>query len=129
MIRYLGYCGLVCLIAAGCARNAPELPQDRSSVNAVNGLTKHDFLERDLAMDCAAIVSENKSIRAEADKYNATIQGNRQNNQVAGYIAGVLFLPAALATEQNTAEKARLDKLQHRFDTLQKLKRFRSCSS
>ena len=129
MLRQIAICATASLLLAACAGTAPSLPPDRSSVNATHSLSESDFEKQDLALSCAMIKDENDRIRAEANKFNNAINKNSKNNQVAGYITGVLFLPAVLATKQNTAEKENLDALQLRFDTLQRLKRFRDCSS
>jgi hypothetical protein len=55
---------------------------------------------------CITINDENNCMRAEAKKFNDMI--NKTAKQLSYYyIANVLFLPAALAAKQNSAEKSR----------------------
>ena len=129
MLRQIAICATASLLLAACAPTAPSLPPDRSSVNATHSLSESDFEKQDLALSCAMIKYENDGIRAKANKFNNAINKNSKNNQVAAYIARVLFLPAVLATKQNTAEKENLDALQLRFDDSQRLKRFGDYSS
>lgn len=126
-LRFVLTAVLLAGLLAGCTRGAPDLPPDTSSVNAERQLSEADFSSEDLSLTCADLYREQDAIAAEAETYNASIEGNRQKNQVAGYIAGVVFLPAIVATEHNDAEKADLDRLQERFDLVQGLKRIKNC--
>lgn len=118
---------VLALVLAACARSAPELPADRSSVNAAQPLFRSEFKAADLALACDAIANEQREIRSKADAYNRAIDRNRGQNQAMGYIGAVLFLPAVLATEHNEAEKAELDRLQNRHDELIALRRINNC--
>ncbi len=117
------------VVLAACARTAPELPRDMSSVNAEETVSAEAFSAQDVALSCDEILVEQDRIREDASQYNQEIKKNRGKNQAAGYVAGVLFPPALLATVHNDAEKAELDALQQRFDTIQGLKRLKSCPS
>lgn len=120
-------CVAAALVLSACARSAPDLPSDRSSVNAERQVSKIDFSAVDLALSCEAIAREQRGIRDKADAHNQSIRKHRGQNQAASYIAGVIFLPAILATESNEAEKAELDRLQQRHDDLVALRRVRDC--
>ncbi|RVU39170.1 hypothetical protein EOI86_07940 [Hwanghaeella grinnelliae] len=128
MTRAVAFAVAATMLVA-CARNAPALPKDSSSINAEGSLSTEDFSDADIAMSCEQIDVEQDRIRTDAAAYGQEIAKNRGQNQAAGYVAGVLFPPALLATVHNDAEKAELDALQARFDVIQALKRVKNCPS
>lgn len=117
---------LAALVVSACARSAPDLPPDYGSVKPAAKLSADSFDSADLRLSCVGIDSEKQSLAGEASQLNGVIQGNRQHNQVAGYLGG-LFLFPALAARENPEEKGRLDNIQARWDTLTQLDRFRQC--
>jgi hypothetical protein len=58
---------------------------------------------------------------------NLAIQSNRQQNEVAGYMAVYLILPA-VAMESNADEKNDIAALQQRQDVLRKLVAVKKCN-
>ncbi len=119
--------GLLVVLGA-CARPAPDLPPDYASVNAPNQLEARDFSTADLAKSCTEIAAE----RAELEKLNrlaqAEIQGDRTQNQVAGYFAALFILPV-VAVDTNEKQVALLDRNQVRIDNLRRLSHFKDCGS
>lgn len=124
---------ILSLFAAGalaaCARGAPELPPDYGSVNSSERLTIHHFTEDQLKLTCSEIGDGLTALNEAKDKHEAEIKSKRQQNQTAGYIAGLLFLPALLATDNSTEAKSGLDDIQTRRDTLIALERFKKCAA
>jgi hypothetical protein len=114
------------LVLAGCEAPPPPLPPDTTSVNRTQALTLGDFSASDAAMRCDDITAERRT-NAEAMKAaNDRIEGNRTQNQVAGYL-GALFLVPYLATEGNYAEKDQIIQLYQRHDTLIRLASVKHC--
>lgn len=116
------------LVVSACARSAPELPPDYGSVNATAKLSASDFDAADLRTTCLGIDAQQDALTEEASSLTGVIKGNRQHNQVAGYLGGMFLLPA-LAAKENPAEKSRLDEIQARWDKLVQLERFKNCGA
>lgn len=117
------------LIVTGCARNAPSLPPDlegdASAISTAMSNVPQDIQQ----MTCKQINAEIENL-AEHDSYlEQQIKENRGKNQVAGYIAGVIFLPALLATENDDGTKTLLDENQKRRDHLVVAYRGNNCPS
>ncbi len=119
---------LAVLVVAGCARPAPELPQDYGSVDANAILLAEDFSRADLGLSCDGIDREMSALSAEMRTLDSKIRGKHGSNEAAGYIAGVLFPPAILATDSGEGEKQALDAHQARRDEFVALKRLKSCA-
>ena len=115
------------LLLAGCVSEAPPLPQDTTGTTSTHLLSPADFTSVDLALSCADIATERTELKAKMDTANANIKANRVNNEVAGYIAGVVFLPALIATEGNYADKDAIKAAYGRQDTLDKLTALKKC--
>ncbi|MGO8915054.1 MAG: hypothetical protein ACLQJR_04020 [Stellaceae bacterium] len=114
------------LVLAGCAAPAPPLPPDTTSVNRMQELTLGDFSASDAAMSCDDVAAERRTNAAAMKAANDRIEGNRTQNQVAGYL-GALFLVPYLATEGNYAEKDQITQLYQRHDTLIRLASVKHC--
>ena len=126
-LRTILFVGL-CAGVAACARSAPELPPDYGSVDSTTpSPALSDFDEVDAAMSCTAIADEKARLRRKMAQLNAQITGKHGDNQVAGYVGGVLFPPLLLATDHSLDEKEALDKFQDRVDRLALLQRIRAC--
>ena len=117
------------LLVAGCAGQSSELPPDYGSVNAEKTLGLQDFEPGDEAMSCAAISDEMIQIDGQVAGYKGNIKANLKKNQIAGYVAGTLFLPAVLATENNSEDKDAIAELIARKDVLIGLNRVKNCAS
>lgn len=70
------------------------------------------------AMNCRQINQEIEHLAENDSELEQQIQSNRGRNQVAGYIAGVIFLPALLAVDNDSGTKSLLDQNQHYRDEL-----------
>lgn len=110
---------LVILLLAGCARSAPSLPSSNASAANLSADEK--------AMTCELANERLGTNKLAAQKLEQEIASNRQSNQTAGYLAGALFPPLALATESNSAEKIDLDRLQLERDRLYIVIRAKRC--
>lgn len=107
------------LLTAACARSAPELPPQSNGGQVT-------LTPVEAAMQCSDIDAAITARRGEREALTATIHGNRQRNQTAGYF-GALFILPLVATEGNEAEKRRLDEIQAETDRLFAVRRARSC--
>lgn len=114
------------LALSACARPAPELPPDYGSVNTATPLIAEQFQSADLGLSCPAIEKEQESLTGEASRMTGVISDSKGYNETVG-ILGALFIVPALAADQNPKEKARLDEIQKRWDTLIALDRFKAC--
>jgi hypothetical protein len=112
---------ILVLMAAGCAREAAELPPEGVSSGAAAAIT---LTPAETRMTCAGVAQERAAIAKEERGLEAKIKANRDGNQAAVFIAGAAG--AALA-EHNQAEKARLDELQKKRDRLNVIARQKSC--
>lgn len=114
------------LALLSCTTAAPPLPEDTTSGNRQSILTESRFTPDDLGKSCEAIGAEQKANMAKIDGDNKAIQGNRRQNEVAGYLGALLVVPL-VATESNAAEKDDIAALQARQDTLLQLQSFKKC--
>ena len=117
---------LLAAILAGCATEAPPLPDDTTGTTSVRHLTEGDFTRQDRAMTCAQIADQRSVLRNGIDKANANIADNRPGNQVAGYFGGLLTWPLAF-TEGNYGDKDIIKAAYVRLDTLNQLSVLRNC--
>lgn len=124
--RYPGLVSLSALLLAGCAAPAPPLPVDTTSVNRTQSITLSAFATDDAALSCEEIATERQDIDKQMRAANARIEGNRTQNQVAGYLGALLVVPL-VATESNQAERGQIAKLYARQDILIKLAAAKDC--
>jgi hypothetical protein len=110
---------LLMLLAAACARNAPDLPADIAVDTPRLSLAEQ-------AMSCDAADAMLAELQNERTVMTGMIEGNRRKNQTAGYL-GALFLVPLVAIEQNEAEKRRLDEIQTELDRLYVVRRAKAC--
>ena len=85
-----------------------------------------EFDEHDRALSCDNIVSEWRATNDALAANNQVIEGNRAQNQVAGYF-GALFIVPAIATNNNDAEKDQITQVNQRRDTLIRLNAAKRC--
>lgn len=123
-VALIGVAAAIALV--GCARSAPELPPDVGSVKPSATLSADRFSKSDLEMTCGEIADEQQRLIDTAKDLTGVIESNRAHNQAAGYFGGLFLLPL-VAVEHNDSEKASLDRMQVRWDTLEALERFQSC--
>lgn len=97
-------------VLAGCARAAPDLPRTFTPA-APPQMESQARLER-----CAALKTEVAGLRGEIKVAEDVIAGRRHQDQVQGYFAAVLFPPAMLLIDQQTAQKKALDERQRQID-------------
>ncbi|MCG8490057.1 MAG: hypothetical protein MI743_00445 [Sneathiellales bacterium] len=111
-----------------CARSAPDLPPDLQAKSAGEAAEILKITDKDLALDCTQIQEEMQNLKKEHDIHETTIRTLRGQNQAATYL-GLFFLPAYLATDNNSVEKEKLDAIQKRFDQLYYLKKVKKCTA
>jgi hypothetical protein len=116
----------VVALATGCATSAPPLPPDQTSVDHGGQPTLTEFDEHDRALGCADVASEWRTTNDALAANNRVIEGNRAQNQVAGYF-GALFIVPAIATNNNDAEKDEITRVNQRRDTLIRLNTAKHC--
>jgi len=115
------------IIIAGCATQARDLPIDHSSIIAKQRLSIHDFNAVDAKLTCSEIDEELKTLEEHYSIQLNDIKSKRQQNQINGYIGGVFFLPALLATDNSTEAKKKIDDINKAKDLLYKLRAFKKC--
>lgn len=129
LLNLLSKIGLFLLIflLLGCAKSAPTLPKDYSSVDSKSKLSDEDFNSKLLQLNCEEI----KVQLEQLDKINETniskIKSTRVQNQTIGYISTVLFPPLWFAIDNHTDEKAKIDELYKQKDNLFKLQAYKKC--
>lgn len=118
---------IIILLLSGCAKNAPSLPKDYSSVDSKSKLSKDDFTSKLLQLDCQEI----KVQLEQLDKINETniskIKSTRVKDQTLGYISTVLFPPLWFAIDNHTDEKSKIDEVYKQKDNLFKLQAYKKC--
>lgn len=115
------------VVLAGCATSAPPLPPDTTSVNRTQSLTLDSFAKEDAALSCEQIGAERQQIDQSLRDANGRIEGNRTQNQVAGYFGALILVPL-VATDNNDAEKAEITRIYGRRDMLIKLGGVKGCA-
>ena len=115
------------IVAAACARSAPDLPPDYGSINATQEISLDAFSEQDANASCTEINAEQERVQVEFAAIENAITSTRQDDQTAGYLAAILLPPAGLAIEQKTERKEQLDHMQARLDELNALSRVKNC--
>ena len=119
---------LILVIAVyGCARTAPELPLNYTYNT---GSSKELLSQVSLpirGMTCDKIKQELSDLSVRDSQLEAKIHGNRDKNQAAAYIAGVIFLPAILAVDNDNSAKIFLDLNQKYRDQLIFGQRVKGC--
>ena len=108
------------LAAAGCARAAPSLPSAQTIAPV-----QMEAAERLAA--CTAIDEQLATSQQRTAELDAIIHSNRRSNQAIGYVAAITLPPLMLAAEENSAEKAELDRLQAERDQLYAKRRAAAC--
>lgn len=119
--------GVLLMLIAGCARNAPPLPPDLSHLPPEQRLLAGDAESPEGRMDCPALQQEAEQSRAQIRQYEGVILANRGQNQAAGYIGAALFLPALLAVRNDDDAKKNLDQLQAKADRIDRLRKAKGC--
>ena len=118
--------GILLLTIGACASSAPPLPMDTTASNSRGIVSQRSFTASDLSKNCADIKMEQMSNADKMASDNKAIAANRKQNEVAGYLGGMILVPL-IATENNSAEKDDIAMLQRRQDVLLKLSAFRQC--
>jgi hypothetical protein len=116
----------VALLLAGCAGDAPPLPPDTTGSTAQHHVTAADFTVADAALSCSRIAAERETVQATIQKANADVVANRQGNQVATLVGGIVPL-AYIGTEGNYADKDAIKAAYARQDVLDRLAVFKHC--
>lgn len=112
---------------AGCARYAPDLPPDTSTVSVEDAAEQLKITEKDRNLSCEQIADEKQAIAKNRSINEENIRKNRTQNQVAGYF-GALFLIPLIAVNHDSTAKEILDALQFRGDQLDFLSRQKNCT-
>ncbi len=82
-----------CLTVGACARSAPELPPDYSSVNSREELSSDDFDQDDVDATCDEIAAEKDQIRSDYAALESQITSTRGEEQAAGYFSAPAAAP------------------------------------
>jgi len=114
---------------AACATGARNLPPDYSSIDAKKRLDVNDFDAAAVELTCSQIDEELKILESDYALQVQDIKGKRDQNQVAGYIGAVFFLPALLATDNSAEAKVKIGNINRAKDQLYKLRAFKKCPS
>ncbi|MDP6031577.1 MAG: hypothetical protein QGH78_03860 [Alphaproteobacteria bacterium] len=102
----------------GCARTAPELPPNYThNAGSPKELLSQVFLPI-RGMTCDEIKKQLTNLSMHDSQLETEIHGNRGKNQASAYIAGVIFLPAILAVDNDKRAKILLDQNQKYRDEL-----------
>lgn len=120
---------LFSFLVAGCSKNALELPNDYSSIDASEKLHVEDFDVKIARLSCLEIDNELKILEIANKSNTQTITNNRSKNQAATYIGSILFLPAYLGLENDSNAKEKIDTINNAKDELYKLQILKNCSS
>jgi hypothetical protein len=120
--------GVLLILTAGCARNAPPLPPDLGHLPPDQRLLTGDAESPEGRMDCPALQQEAAQNRAQIRQYEGVILANRGHNQAVGYIGAAIFVPVLLAAKNDDDAKKNLDQLQAKADRIDRLGKARSCS-
>ena len=120
---------LIASFAGGCAVNARDLPEDYGSMDAGKRLSVEDFDPATARLTCAEIAAELKLLESEHSLQARDITDKRQQNQVAGYIGGVFFLPVLLATDNSAEAKNKIENINRAKDKLYQAQVFKKCPS
>ena len=115
------------LFAGGCAVGARDLPEDYGSIDAWKRLRVEDFDPATAQLTCAEIAVELKLLESEHALQVRDITDKRTQNQVAGYIGGVFFLPALLATDNSTEAKNKIENINRAKDKMYQSQVFKKC--
>ncbi len=108
---------------------APPLPPDTTSVNRVHGVTLQEFSLSDQVLSCDALAQEQKDNSDALAANNATIAGDRTQNEVAAYMSDTILMPVAIfALKPDSSQRYAVTRLYARQDTLASLARVKSCS-
>jgi hypothetical protein len=100
------------LALAGCAHDATPLPP----VGAAQRVNVAPMSESARLARCEALRTEVATFRSEIATIREVMAGRRTEDQVGGYLAGLLFPPIVLVADQQTSRKAALDERQAKVD-------------
>lgn len=118
----------ICFI--GCAKEAPNLPKDYSSLNTKNKLSKNDFTSEELKLSCEEISERLKKLNSLNNYYQSKTKNEiRQVAQVITIYGAPpkhsfpLLLPANTNSELNF----KIAQTYRQSDILYKLQIFKNC--
>lgn len=118
---------LAFVVVPGCATSARDLPPIVTSPGDGNRVSLEDFDAATASLSCWEIEQELQSLSDAVVEHEQAIYQKRQQNQVAGYIGLVFFLPALAATDNSEEEKRKLDDIYAAKDKLFTLQSIRKC--
>jgi hypothetical protein len=115
-------------IFIGCSKEAPNLPNDYSSINKKEVLNSDNFNKELLELSCddikLQVVELNKIIDLNINEINST----RTENQTLGYFSLVIFPPLWFAINNHESEKDKIEEVYKQKDLLFKLESFKQCT-
>ena len=114
------------LLLTACASNAPPLPKDYGSVNAIKP-SLAQFAAEDVKLSCDEVDAQLEALHEQETAINKEIASQRGRNQTAGYLAAILVLPALAAADFHGDERDALEILNKRRDALLKLEVAKDC--
>jgi hypothetical protein len=113
----------------GCAKNAPELPTDYSSIHSENHLSDKDFEPYMLKLTCEQIATQLKELNTINEDNVNKIKATRTGDQTAGYFATLLFPPLWFAIDTHDDTKVKIDEVNKQKDSYYKLQVYKSCTN
>lgn len=113
---------LFIILFVGCSKDAPELPQDYSSIDSEYRLSERDFSESMLQLSCNDI----KDQLIELNKINE--QNIEKISQTREYDQINAFIGAWFAVNKHTTTKAKIDAVYKQKDNLYKLQSYKKCN-
>ncbi len=116
------------LLLMGCARNAPELPNEYSSTGVHLSASYEKLPDRVKAADCSMLAQELIALDNSDQEHEDRIHSNREKNQVAGYVGAVLFPPVFLAIDNDDVAKDNLTRNQEKRDQIFIAQKMKNCS-
>ncbi len=119
---------LITVFFNSCAKNAPDLPKDYSSINSNEKIQETDFEKELLILSCDEIIVQIKELNTFNEKNIDKINSTRTQNQAIGYVSTILFPPLWFAIETHSETKDKIDEVYKQKDILYKLQKYKSCN-
>ncbi len=118
----------IALFLSSCAKNAPDLPKDYSSINSNEKIKETDFKKELLDFSCDDIIVQLQELDSFNEKNIDKIKSTRTQNQAIGYVSTLLFPPLWFAIENHSETKDKIDEVYKQKDMLYKLQKYKNCN-
>ncbi len=116
---------LSAVLLCSCARGAPRLP----AADAASRAHFKPLSESEREHRCAVIAEETDTLRGEMLQIEQVLRGRRKREQVAVYLAAVLYPPLLSSMDRHKAQKRALDERQSKIDARLVERKARRCPS